>query len=42
MRVMKMLKSQPANHGANERPAIAATLLARLCCIVSIQLNLLF
>jgi hypothetical protein len=38
---MKILKSQPIKHRANERQAAAATLLARSCFIVSIQLNLL-
>jgi hypothetical protein len=38
---MKILKSQPTKHRANERPAAAATLPARSCFIVSIQLNLL-
>jgi len=39
---MKILKSQPIKHSANERPVAAATLLARSCFIVPIQLNLLF
>jgi|HubBroStandDraft_6_1064221.scaffolds.fasta_scaffold66737_2 hypothetical protein len=39
---MKILKSQPTKHRADERLAAAATLLARSCFIVSIQLNLLF
>jgi hypothetical protein len=39
---MKILKSQPTKHRASERLAAAATLLARSCFIVSIQLNLLF
>jgi hypothetical protein len=38
---MKILKSQPTKHRANERLAAGATLLARSCFIVSIQLNLL-
>jgi hypothetical protein len=39
---MKILKSQPIKHRANERPTAAAALLARSCFIVSIQLNLLW
>jgi len=42
MPVMKMLKSQPTKRGADKRRAAFATLLARSCFIVSIQLNLLF
>jgi hypothetical protein len=38
---MKILKSQPIKRRANKRPAAAATVLARSCFIVSIQLNLL-
>jgi hypothetical protein len=34
--VMKILKSQPIKHCANERPAAAAALLARSCFIFSI------
>jgi hypothetical protein len=36
--VMKILKSQPIKHRANERPGATAALLARSCFIVSTKL----